>query len=163
MTNQESQCIDPRALSVFRNESQNLCARIRARGEWEKVAVRRAFPYSDADHYIALYVEEEEIGIIRDLAELDADSRALLEETLRKRYHIPVIERILSVEDTHNATRWRVVTDRGERSFEVHSRRSFRRLPGGALVIIDVDANRFRISDRKALDKQSRDLLELHI
>jgi len=153
--------LDPQRLSVFVNESGNLCARLDGEGEWSKVTVRRAFPYSDPDHYIALYADEEEIGIVRDLAGVDADSRAVLAEELRKRYHVPVIQRILAIEEEQNVTRWRVETDSGPRTFEVHSRRSFRRLPGGGLVIVDVDTNRFRIPDRNALDARSRRLLDL--
>ena len=73
------------------------------------------------------------------------------------------LERILAVEEVHNATRWHVETDNGPRSFEVQSRRNFRRVDDGGLIIIDVDTNRFRIPDRRALDAGSRDLLDLHI
>jgi len=154
--------IDPSLLSVFRNESGNLCARIEGRGEWEKVSVRRAFPYTDPDRYVALYSNEEEIGIIASLDALDADSRAVLDDALRKRYHIPVILRIIAIDEVQNATQWHVETDCGPRSFEVQSRRNFRQLPDGGLVIIDVDSNRYRIPDRSALDPPSREQLGRH-
>jgi hypothetical protein len=55
-----------------------------------------------------------------------------------------------------------VETDSGPRSFEVQSRRNFRQLPDGGLMIIDVDSNRYRIPDRSALDEGSRDQLSMH-
>jgi len=154
--------IPPSLLTVFQNESANLCARIEGRGEWEKVSARRAFPYTDPDHYVALYSGDEEIGVIRSLDELDADSRTVLADALRKRYHIPVILRIIRIDEVQNATRLYVETDSGPRSFEVQSRSNFRRLPDGGLMIIDVDSNRYRIPDRTALDKGSREQLDMH-
>ena len=154
--------IPPSLLTVFQNESGNLCARIEGRGEWEKVSARRAFPYTDPDRYVALYSGNEEIGVIQSLEGLDADSRAVLQVALRKRYHIPVILRIIGIDEVQNATRWHVETDSGPRSFEVQSHRNFRRLPDGGLMIIDVDSNRYRIPDRAALDKGSREQLDMH-
>jgi hypothetical protein len=163
MVAQGDSYLDPRQVFLYRNKSRNLCLRIEGRGEWEKIAVRRAFPYSEPESYIVFQSDDEELGVLRDPSELDAESYALLDITLRKRYHIPVILRIVSVEETHNATKWQVETDMGPRSFEVHSRRSFRSMREGELVIIDVDANRFRVPDRHALDRASRDLLEMHV
>lgn len=156
------QYIPPQALSIFRNESGNLCACIEGRGRWEKVTVRRAFPYSRPERYVQLADDEEEIGIIRDIRELDASSRAALEDNLGKRYFVPVIERIIKIEEIRRFTRWHVQTDMGMRQFEVLDRHSFRPLPDGGLIIVDVDANRFRIPSRHALDRRSRDMLDMH-
>jgi hypothetical protein len=157
------QYIDPAQLTVYRNDSRNLCVHIHGRGEWDRVTVRRALPYTDPDRYIAFYSGDEEIGIVRTIDALDFRSRNVLSDALRKRYHVPEIRRILAIDEVQNATRWHVDTDRGMRSFEVQSRRSFRRLPDGGLVIIDVDSNRYRISDRRALDHQSLELLDAQV
>ena len=126
------------------------------------MAVRLAFPYSDPDHYVVLYHEEEEIGIIQDPGELDDESRRVLEQMVEKRYHIPAVQRIEDIEEIHNATRWIVETDRGERSFEVRDRHNFRRIGTGEIIVVDVDANRFRIPPRSALDEESQKLLDLY-
>ena len=160
---QDVDFIPPEDLEVFSNESKNLCVRVEGRGTWEKVAVKLAFPYSGPEHFVVLSQEEEEIGMVRDLRQVDEQSRALLKEMLAKRYHMPEIQRILSIEEIHNATRWTVETDKGRRSFEVRNSDNFRRLRGGGIVIIDVEANRFRISDRSALDKDSERLLDSYL
>ena len=79
---------------------------------------------------------------------------------MAKRCHIPEIQRIVSIEEVHNATRWTVETDCGRRDFEVQDRHNFRRVREGGLVIVDVEANRFRIPDLSALDEESHDLLD---
>ena len=160
---QDVHCIRPEDLVVFRNESKNLCVRVEGRGDWEKVVVKLAFPYSDPEHFVVLSQEEEEIGVVRDLQDVEEQSRALLKEMLAKRYHIPQIQRILSIEEIHNATRWTVETNRGRRTFEVRNSDNFRWLKDGAIVVIDVEANRFRISAPGALDKESRRLLDSYL
>lgn len=37
---------------------------------YEKVNLRRLLPFTDRSHYISVLTEEEEIGILRDLAAL---------------------------------------------------------------------------------------------
>ncbi len=162
MTTAVTEFIEPTEVEVFLDDSNNTCVRIAGEGEWEKVTARLAFPYSEPRQYIILYQDEEEIGIIQDLAELEEDSRQVLEGMLRKRYHIPEIHRILAVEDAHNATRWVVVTSHGRRDFLVRDRHNFRRVKGRGLVIVDVDGNRFWISREREYDKISQKFLDMH-
>ncbi len=149
-------------IDLFRDEHNNLCARIAGEGEWENVTAKRAFPYSDPRHYVVLEHEGDEIGIVEDVEALDEGSRDVLRDALRKRYHIPDIRRILAVEDAHNAVRWKVDTSAGPRDLLVRGRHNFRKLRSGDLVIIDVDGNRFRIPSGQDLDKQSQRLLDEH-
>ena len=60
-------CVAPEALEVFRDESNNLCCRIEGLGEWTKVTVRLAFPYSNGERFVALFQENEQVAMIRDL------------------------------------------------------------------------------------------------
>jgi hypothetical protein len=82
-------------------------------------APRRARPLSEPDKHILLYNEnEEEMGVLRDLAELDEESRQVLSEALKKAYVIERIVRVLEVEKEAltGQTRWRVelALDEGE-------------------------------------------------
>jgi hypothetical protein len=82
-------------------------------------APRRARPLSEPDKHILLYNEnEEEMGVLRDLAELDEESRQVLGEALKKAYVIERIVRVLEVEKEAltGQTRWRVelALDEGE-------------------------------------------------
>jgi hypothetical protein len=156
-------CIDPGDLTVFKDESNNLAVEVEGRGSWSKVAVRLAFPYSDPDHYIALIHEGEQIGMVRDLEELDPDSRAVLQEVLSRRYHIPEVLRVLHVREDKNATVWTVETDRGQRHLMVRDRHNFRRIGGGDTIIVDVDGNRFRLRRDRRFDEESQQLLDTYI
>jgi hypothetical protein len=72
---------------------------------------RRARPLSEPDKYILLYSEnEEELGVLRDLSELDEESRQVLGDALKKAYVIERIVRVLDVEKEAltGQTRWRV-------------------------------------------------------
>ncbi len=152
----------PEGLKLFNDESNNLCVTTADGRTHRKVTVRLAFPYSDPDHYVILAVEEEEVGIVRDPAELDEESCGLLRRIVSKRYHVPEVLRILDVVDDHNATRWVTETDMGPRSFLVRDRHNFNRIKGGDLIIVDVDGCRFRIRRDRGLDKLSSKLLGLH-
>lgn len=154
--------LKPQGLRVFRDESNNLCVTTAAGRTYKKVAVRLAFPYSDPEHFIILAFEDEEIGILREPAELDDESHRLLHDVVSKRYHVPRILQILDVRDAHNATRWVVETDMGPRSFLVRDRHNFHRIKSGDLIIVDVDGCRFRLDRDQGLDKLSRKLLGLH-
>ena len=154
--------IAPEDLKVFKDDSNNLSATIEGRGTWTKIAVRLAFPYSDPDHFASLVFNEEHVGMVRDLTELDEGSRLLLQEALLKRYHIPQVRQVLSVRELHNATHWQVVTDRGTRDFMVRDRHNFRRIKGGDLIIVDVDGNRFQVLRNGDFDQESLRLLDTY-
>ncbi len=158
----EERYLAPEEVNVFRDASNNLAVRVQDGRTWQKVTARLAFPYSAPDRFVILTQDGEEVGMIRDPSELDEGSRSVLVEALRKRYHIPRIDRILSVDDAHNATRWTVETDHGPRTFLVRDRHNFHRIKGGDIVVVDVDGNRFRIPRDGTLDRESRKLLNMH-
>jgi len=155
-------CIAPEVLEVFRDESNNLGCRIEGLGRWTKVTVRLAFPYSNSERFVALFHENEQIAMIRDLAEVEEKSRALLREAIRKRYHIPEVLAILQVREGRNATVWTVRTEKGERKLMVRDRHNFRRVRGGDTIIIDMVGNRFRLARDRRFDPQSQRLLDLY-
>jgi hypothetical protein len=78
---------------------------------------RRARPLSEPGKFILLYNEsEQEMGVLRDLAELDAESQQVLGEALKQVYVIERIVRVLEVEKEAltGQTRWRVELAREE-------------------------------------------------
>lgn len=154
--------VDTSKLRVYRNESQNLCASIEGRGSWQKLIVRFAFPYFEPRKFVSLATADEEIGIIRDLEHVDAQSRRILEETLEKRYHIPEILRVSSIQETREGKLWMVETNRGMRSFVVRSPDDFVRVKGGSVIVVDADENRFCIPDLHSLDTVSRRSVEMY-
>ncbi len=72
---------------------------------------KRALPLSDPDKFIVLCDEDgRELGVLRDVNELDAASQEVLREVLSRAYTITRITRVLEVEREAltGQTRWRV-------------------------------------------------------
>jgi hypothetical protein len=131
----------------------------------ENVAPARAFPLAAPDAGIALLsAEGREVAWIERLAELPAETRALVEEEFARREFMPVIRRIVSVASYATPSAWQVETDRGPTRFVLKSEDDIRRLnapPGpGALLIADADGIHYLIRDREALDAHSRAILK---
>jgi hypothetical protein len=153
--------LDPAQIEFDRDEHGRLRLRL---GEevFEPVRPVRCFTHTLRDRYVSLWdAEGREIGLIEDLNALSPPSRQVLEEELEKRYFVPEILRIRRLTSRHGVTSWQVETDRGRRDFQVRTRDDVRWLPGGLILITDIDGNRFRISSRSRLDPRSRTLLDL--
>jgi hypothetical protein len=80
---------------------------------------RRALPLSHPDEYILLLDElGEELGIVRNVSELDDESQRVLRDVLSRTYVIERIVRVIEVdrEPLSGQTRWRVEIARSENS-----------------------------------------------
>jgi hypothetical protein len=127
-----------------------------------EVKLYLAWPLSDPARYVSLQdARGEEIAMVETLDQLDAASRAVAEEELRRRYLTASIRRIYSIRTEFGVTYWHVDTHRGERDFVVQSvSESCGWLSDRHLLITDVDGNRFEIEDLEALDPRSRAWLD---
>jgi len=130
-----------------------------------KVTVSRAFPLTHPCLYLCIRDGGgAELGILRSLEGLDADSRKLVEEDLNRRYFLPVIKRITSVVERFGTVEWHVETDRGAYRFTTRDlRENVLRLGGGRCILQDVDENRFEITDTAGLDRASLSRLLRHL
>ena len=122
---------------------------------------RRLFPVSAGDKYISLLDPDGvEIAIIRDLRDLSAESRRVVDASLADYYLVPVIVKILEVSEKFGTLRWTVETDRGIKSFEIRNRNHDIKVYGdGRVRVRDSDDNRYTISDYRELDSHSRKLM----
>lgn len=127
---------------------------------WLKVEAVRAFPISDASHYIGLLDGfGKDIGVIQNPAELDEQSRALLDNELRMRYFVPIVERVTSVKEEFGSIYWEVLTDRGSARIVVRNiRDNLHEVSPGRIMITDVDGNRFEFRNIDKLDPKSQDI-----
>ncbi len=128
----------------------------------EELEPRRLFPHTDTEHYITLLnSKEKEVALIKDIGELDADSRRALELCFKEYYLIPKISQVLRVEDKFGALKMVVMTDRGEISFRIRNRHSDIKMLGksGRILIRDSDDNRYEIPRYADLDRHSKHLL----
>lgn len=123
---------------------------------FENLEPRRLFPLSDLDHYITLLNDKEkEIALIKDLSEIDAESRNAIEACFNDYYMIPTITEILRVEDKFGVLKWKVMTDRGEILFSIRNRHSdIKCYDGEHMLVRDSNDNRYLATISK-LDKKS--------
>lgn len=153
--------LDARALRIWHDEDGHLCMKIEGRGCYKGVQPVRMFPLTARDRMISIMDKDgNEIGVIRELRELDARSRKELEDELAERYFIPRILRIYSIATEFGVTKWDVETDHGRRQFTVRERSEVRLLTGCRVLIRDADGNPYEIPDYTTLDPRSRALLE---
>ena len=132
----------------------------RWRGEERPVFVRRCFPWSEPGDYVSLRDDDEnEFVLIRELEDLDATSREVLEQALAEAGFVLQITRILEVDEEIEIRTWKVETRQGPRSFQTRLDDWPRQVPSGGTLIRDVAGDLYYVKDPAALDKKSRDLL----
>lgn len=128
----------------------------------EKVKPRRLFPLTHKDKYILfLDSNEEEVGILLDIEELDSKSKKNIRALLDRYYLLPEILEIISIKETLGVVCWYVKTDKGYKEFEIlDTTTDVKKLGEKHLVIIDIDDNKYEIKDYEKLNPASRNMLE---
>ncbi len=156
---------DPQKTHLHIDEFADLVLSIEGSDPVHGVRPTRCFPISSGDRFIALNAHDGgELGLVRDVAELNADSQKALRSELSRSYFRPQIQRVLSITEQYHVPRWQVETDRGPRIFEIRSsRRDMRVLGAGRILIRDADGNLYEVLDYRQLDPQSRALVETQV
>ena len=124
----------------------------------EALEPRRLFPVSNKDAYITLLdATGTERGLIRSLCDLDCGSKEAVERSLEDYYLVPRITGIISVSSKSGTLRWTVLTERGEKRFDIRNRNHDIRISeDGRVRVRDADDNRYEIEDYRKLDAKSR-------
>lgn len=134
------------------------------RGEARPVWVRRCFPWSQPGRFISLRDhEKDEFALIRDLDDLDPDSRAVLAAALIEAGFVLEVQRVLDIDEEVEIRSWKVETVQGPRSFQTRLDDWPRPTPGGGLLIRDVAGDLYHVADPSALDPRSRGLLWAYV
>ncbi len=130
-----------------------------------RVKLIRSYPYSLTDEYICVHdLEDNEIGIIRDLKELDKDSLDSANKELQNRYYCPVITSVKNIKERMGHFYFDVVIDGKDKSFTVRDlTRNLRSTNESTLLIFDVDGNRYIIPDQEKIEQKSKRLLEPYL
>jgi uncharacterized protein DUF1854 len=124
------------------------------------VVVRRCFPWSEPGRFLSLRDDaEREFALVHDPAELDAESRRVLEDALAEVGFVLEVTRVLEIEEEVEIRQWRVETRQGPRTFQTRLDDWPRPLPHGGLLIRDVAGDLYRLAEPAALDPKSRRLL----
>lgn len=127
----------------------------------ENLEPRQLFPLSNTEMYITLLDENEcEVALVRDLAELDAESAKALRECFSEHYRIPQITAVLSTEEKFGKLTFEVMTNYGKTSFTIRSRHTdIKSTKEGRILMRDTDDNRYEVDDWHKMDAHSRHLL----
>lgn len=126
--------------------------------KFENLEARRLFPITGIDKYITLLDEEGiEQALIRDMNTLMEDSKKNVLDSLAEYYLIPKVIKIYEAYEKYGLLKMRVMTDRGEFSFDVKSRNAdIKHLYDGRVLIKDSSDNRYEIKKFQELDKKSQ-------
>lgn len=121
-----------------------------------------AAPLSHPDRFLVLLDGKgDEIITLDEPDTLSTESLAAVKEELRRRYLTARITAIDHAKVEFGATYWHVVTDRGDREFVTQSlQENAQWLSSTHLLLVDVDGNRFEITDVAALDPRSKSFID---
>ena len=98
--------------------------------------------------------------MIRDLADLPAQHRQMIEECLGEYYLIPKITRVIHYAEKSRGIIMQVETDRGIVDIELRTILQNVKIWGQRLLIRDSNDNRYEIPDISALDARSRRMID---
>jgi hypothetical protein len=154
--------LDTAKLSFSTSRCWGLCLTLDNERTWLGVRIVRSFPLSSTDHYIVfLNRKNEEIGTIRSLMELAPSQRAPVQEEITRRYLINEVKLVNALRAEGDTLYFDVETSRGRREFVVRANReTVIGLDRWRVLLIDVDGNRFEISDLRQMDAQSQAVLQ---
>ncbi len=137
---------------------------------YEEISLTRLQPFYCLDTYISVAFrnnEEEwiEIGVIKDLKEMNEEQRQLCTEYLNSRYYIPLITKIHSIKDNRMGYLFvDAETTAGHKKIAVNDWwTNFRINNSGILTVTDSDGNKYQIPDLDKIDRQSYRKLELFV
>jgi hypothetical protein len=128
----------------------------------DEVVVYRVFPFRYTNKYISIRnTKGDELGIIRDIAELDEESRLEVEQELQFRYFLPKVTRVDSVKSKNDLWIWELQTNLGPTRITMRNLHEHMQFPeGNRIILTDMNGRRCEISDWKALDGHSRKQLK---
>lgn len=137
---------------------------------YEEISLTRLQPFFCLDTYISVAFrndEEEwiEIGIIKDLKDMNEEQRQLCTDYLNFRYYIPIITKIYSIKDNRMGYLFvDAETTAGHKKIAVNDWwTNFRINNSGILTVTDSDGNKYQIPDLDKIDRSSYRKLELFV
>ena len=149
---------DPQTLRLFYQPKDRLRLTIDGDQSYHTVKPAWAAPLSRPGQYLALLDGKgNAIVTLPDPNVLPTASLEAAKEELRRRYLTATVRTITHAKQEFGATYWSVQTDRGDRDFVTQNlQENAIWLSPTHLLLLDVDGNRFEITDTEALDLVSR-------
>lgn len=129
----------------------------------------RLFPASEPEGYISLRTwdrdgREQELGLIRHLAECPVEARALIEEALSKRYLLRRITGVDSIRQEFGNLTLGVRTPHGPETVMMRwTQGSVQDFGQHGKILVDLEENRYLVPDVEQLPDVERDLFQRYI
>lgn len=135
---------------------------------YDNIQLIRMFPFQYPDEYLSVSVQEngepKELGMIRTLADFTPEQQELLSGYLRYKYFIPAIEKIGKIEEKLGYLYMDVTTVLGKKTICISDiTTNIRQVQNNSVSIIDVQGNRYAIENLDALDKDTRQKIDLYL
>lgn len=163
-TKSDLRVLDPTRLRLRPDELGRLQLEVGIEERYGPVRAVRCLPLTQPERFISLQDEEgEELGVIGDLAELDAESARAIQAELELSYLNARVTKIHHVEARNGIITWEVTTDLGKRRVHVRDRQNIRPLPGGRTVLTDIHDGKYEIPAVEELDDESKRWLEIEL
>ena len=98
----------------------------------------------------------DEIGIIKSITDFEKEIQKMLKRELDWVYYCPDIMNIKNISDEFGYSYWEVETDQGDKKFTTRGgSQALTPITEKRILMIDVDGNRYQISDIDNLDRKS--------
>jgi ATP-binding cassette subfamily B protein len=159
----------PDVAQVHLGSFNTLHVSVRKERSFGGVFAVRCMPVRHPRRYLSLrYLHpdghEQEIGIIRDLAEWPEDAQRLIDESLRKRYFVQQVRTIEEIKQVGSYLHFRVETDLGPAQFTMRAQGEKAQEFGvGGKMLIDTDENRYLVPEVEALPERDRRMFKRYI
>ena len=152
----------------FRKEKSGFLT-LTYKGEtFHRIDPTRLIPFFSKTTYISLSYENGErefceVGVIKDMKELDEEQYGILDSFLEYKYYMPEITKVSGIRDNMQGSIFvRADTTSGEKTICVRDwYQNFRMLTDKYLYVNDADGNKYFCSDINKLDRKSRSVLEM--
>ena len=156
--------INPKKCRFFKNNNGFLVLSLN-NDDKGRVKLSRSYPFSKPTEYICISdLEDKEIGILKDINELDDSSKELAEKELATRYFCPTITEIKSIKEKMGHFYFETKIGDKEKNFTVKNiTRNIRFAGEDTLLIFDMDGNRFIMPEFSKTDLKSKRLLEPYL
>ncbi len=156
--------LDNSEIKLYHNQNSFLILELKGENKGRD-NLKRCYPFSLPDEYIAVTdTDDNEIGLIRNLNELEKSSCDCAKKELGSRYYSPEIEKLLSVKDKMGHFYFDVLIGEKKKSFTVRDiTKNLRFINNDDLLIFDMDGNRYSLKNFSKTDKKTHKLLEPYL
>jgi hypothetical protein len=156
--------LDPKKIRLPVDAYGRLQLEIGFEERYGPVKALRSLPLTRPLEFISLQDDEgNEVGMIRDLRELDPESRKAVEEDLELYYLKAKVNAITKVEAKNGIITWDLETDLGPKRVHLRDRQNIRPLPDGKTVLTDIHEVKYEIPPMEELDEKSRHWLAIEL